>query len=379
MYKDIVVKTFENFESVLASSHTLTEVANYYGMCNSGRTYGRLRKEIEVRNLNSGHLLVKKNLLNDINDEDFFNLLSTCGSVLEFCKKLNINYTFYNKKVKERAGSLGVNFEQGLRPDRWSKSELKILTDYYESVRPKDLTKLIPGKSVDAIKLKANALGLNSPFSSEFLSNIGVLLNDTPESYYWMGFILADGHISEDNRLTVTLHKRDKNHLRKLAEYIQAEHKERAGNSETKVSLAVKNQKILPLIKEKFDINNKKTYNPPSNTLYADVDISLLMCLLCGFTDGDGCILKQSNRQDVVIRFQIHSSWLQWLNIMHQRLQNQFSGLTIRPPKLNKRGYASWVIANHIVVNYLKQTAIENNLPILERKWSRIDSKPLII
>lgn len=373
MYNNIIVKTFDNFESIVASSHTLTEIAFHYGMPTNGKTYIRLRKEIEKQNLDASHIKMKKNLLDKITDDDFSNLLQSCGSISEFCKKADINYTFYNKKIKERAVLLGVNFEQGLRPDRWSKSELKILTDYYESIRPRDLIKLLPDKSVDAIKLKASALGLNSPFSSEFLSNIGVLLNDISESYYWMGFILADGHISEDNRLTVTLHKRDKKHLRKLAEYIQAEHKERAGNSETKVSFAVKNQKILPLIKEKFDINNQKTYNPPSNSLYADVDISLLTCLLCGFIDGDGHIKKQTNRQDALISIQIHGSWLKWLEVLYGRLCQVFPETSVSRPKLNKRGYASWVIANHIVVNYLKQTAIENNLPILERKWSKIN------
>lgn len=372
MYKDIIVKTFDNFESVVASSRTLTDIAVHYGMSTNGKTYTRLRKEIEKQCLDSSHIKIKKNLLDEMTDDCFSNLLKSCGSVSEFCKKSNINYTFYNKKVKERATSLGINFEQGLRPDRWSKSELKIVQDYYESMRPKDLAKLIPDKSTDAIKLKANALGLNSPFSSEFLSNIDILLNDTHESYYWIGFILADGHISENNRLTVTLHKRDEKHLRKLAEYIKTEHKERAGNSETKVSLAVKNQKILPLIKKKFDINSRKTYNPPCNVFYANIDFTLLMCLLCGFTDGDGCILRQSNRQDLVIRFQIHGSWLSWLNIIHERLTIQFPGISIAPPKINKRGYASWVIANHNVVNYLKQITIEHNLPVLERKWAKI-------
>lgn len=372
MYKNIIVKTFDNFESIVASSHTLTEIAFHYGMSTNGKTYTRLRKEIEKHNFDASHIKMKKNLLDEITDDDFSNLLQSCGSVCEFCKKANINYTFYNNQVKVRAASLGVNFEQGLRPDRWSKSELKIITDYYESVRPRDLNKLLPGKSIDAIKLKANALGLNSPFSSEFLSNIGVLLDDTPESYYWMGFILADGHISEDNRLIVTLHKKDKNHLRKLVEYVQAEHQERAGNSKTKVSFAIKNQKIIPLIKEKFDINHQKTYNPPSNDLYSDADISLLTCLLCGFIDGDGNISFQHKRKDIKMRIQIHGSWLKWLEDICERLKKELPDISISYPKINKRGYSDWVIANHIVVNYLKQTAIDNNLPILERKWSKI-------
>lgn len=378
MYKDTTVKIFDNFEDVLMRAKNLTEVAVHYGMPCSGRSYNKLRKEIASRGLSSTHLKVRKNLLNDITDEDFTTLLLTCGSVSEFCNKANINYTCYNTRVKERAARLGVNFEEDLRPDRWGKDELKIIRNYYQSMRPKDLAKLLPNRSVDAIKLKARALGLNSPLSSEFLSSVDILLDDTPESYYWMGFILADGHISEDNRLVVTLHKKDRNHLRKLANYIQAEHKERAGNSETKVSLAVKNQKILPLIKEKFDINNCKTYNPPSALFYENADARLLACLLCGFIDGDGHIKKQTNRQDVVIDIKIHGSWLDWLNVLHQRLHNQFLELPIASPKLNKRGYAYWAIANRVVVNYLKQITADNNLPVLERKWSRIESSTLI-
>lgn len=53
--------------------------------------------------------------------------------------------------------------------------------------------------------------------------NLEKLLLDVPETYYWIGFILADGHISKNNRLVVTLSVKDKNHLIKLQKYLEIE------------------------------------------------------------------------------------------------------------------------------------------------------------
>src|SRR5690606_7825362 len=47
------------------------------------------------------------------------------------------------------------------------------------------------------------------------------LLNNTDESFYWLGFIMADGYIAKDkSRLEITLCEKDLNHLEKFNKFI---------------------------------------------------------------------------------------------------------------------------------------------------------------
>lgn len=42
-------------------------------------------------------------------------------------------------------------------------------------------------------------------------------------------------------------------------------------------------------------------------------------------------------------------------------------------PKLNKRGYAYFSITNHKSLKKLKRFVIKEKLPVLDRKWDKID------
>ena len=56
--------------------------------------------------------------------------------------------------------------------------------------------------------------------NNERSSNLSILLDDSFESFYWMGFILADGCFFE-NRLQITLAIKDKEHLQSFANYVK--------------------------------------------------------------------------------------------------------------------------------------------------------------
>jgi DNA-binding NarL/FixJ family response regulator len=49
------------------------------------------------------------------------------------------------------------------------------------------------------------------------------------------------------------------------------------------------------------------------------------------------------------------------------------SGVKSPEVKINKQGYANVNITNSVSLKYLKRKAIEFNLPVLERKWSKVD------
>lgn len=42
-------------------------------------------------------------------------------------------------------------------------------------------------------------------------------------------------------------------------------------------------------------------------------------------------------------------------------------------PKINNAGYCSWMISNSKIIRLLKEFAIKNNLPYMNRKWDKVD------
>lgn len=183
------------------------------------------------------------------------------------------------------------------------------------------------------------------------------LLENSLISYYWLGFILADGHISK-NRLIITLAIKDSNHLKKLAEFLNCSVKIKDKISYPVCHLALKDTKILSELVKKYNIHNCKTINPPDIT---NITGNWLKALSIGFIDGDGNISNQTNRKDFKITIKCHNSWV---NILKHLYGNSY---------INNSGYAIANITNNKIITDLKKFVILHKLPVLERKWNIID------
>jgi transposase len=184
--------------------------------------------------------------------------------------------------------------------------------------------------------------------------DLSSLLEETPEAYYWIGFLLADGHF-QDGRISFHLGLKDKEQVIKFANFISW-----TGNFEDRGELGIgvraKHTDAVKQLCEKFDIKSNKTYEPPKTILNHNKD--LLKYLLIGFIDGDGTINENC------IRFRIHSSWINVLKEFSMLLDLENN------PTITKDGYA------YLRIN--KTKALETLLPLvdtipyLERKWKRI-------
>ncbi len=198
------------------------------------------------------------------------------------------------------------------------------------------------------------------------------LLENVNESYYWIGFILADGCIMYKKRLKINLHKQEKHHLNKFKKYIQCDNPLYHYKDYYEIQLMRTN--IIPKICEKFDFKKQKTYNPPSLDFYESLDDDLFLSLIAGFIDGDGCVSKLKNRKHVNLKIHIHSSWLDFLILLENRI---YKILNFKKDKtfsrIGKDGYANCNLTNNTVLVALKNKLIQLNIPLLERKWSKID------
>lgn len=228
-------------------------------------------------------------------------------------------------------------------------------------------------KSLDSFRTNKNSLlcrkcARKEVFSKLYPNKIEKLLDDTPETYYWIGYLLADGHFYE-NRIKFTQSGLDKISVEKFKTYLEASCDVKYNSKLDSFEFSIMNVDIVPKIKTKFDIKENKTYCPPDKKIFEDMDIDLLAYLFIGFIDGDGHIANLHNRPDYNLRIKVHSSWCDVLNICIERL----FGLSDYV-KINNQGYADVTIGDSQILKQFKRKYFENIIfEPLHRKWDVID------
>lgn len=188
--------------------------------------------------------------------------------------------------------------------------------------------------------------------------NFEHLLDESLEKYYWLGFLLADGHFF-NNRISITLSKKDKIHLEKLQKFLKIKTLIIKDGIYPTVKIAGMDTNIVKNICDKYKIDKNKTINPPN---IFEINGEKLKALCLGIIDGDGSISNFSNRKTAFIRIKMHSNWLNVLNYL-------FPNKT----RITPQGYAETTISDWSSVKNWKIFALSNNIPILERKWDKID------
>lgn len=179
-------------------------------------------------------------------------------------------------------------------------------------------------------------------------------------SGYWLGFLFADGHFQENNRIVVGLSTKDIDHLQKLVEYTETGRiRTYKKNKYETCWWAVMNQKVVGEIRTKYSIlSNKTEYPPDLSSLCGEFKKAFAV----GFIDGDGSIGYQSGRQDCILRIKCHSSWKDNLEFIYER-----------PTSINAEGYATLNISDNEILREYKRFVLDKNLPVLERKWDKIN------
>lgn len=255
----------------------------------------------------------------------------------------------------------------------WTEEENNSMREKYFSCSVNDLISLFPTRSWNAIKIQAAKLGLrkNNINRNCDASNLNA---ETYEAYYWAGFIAADGSINSNKRLKVTLAAKDEEHLLKLCIFLKTANycKYNRGKfeyCETKVQHTSEIDKFT----NKFNLKPRKTYNPPNLKFLSGNNF---LSFLCGFIDGDGCIQKQTGRSDSILTIKGHRSWFDVYSFFEKQLYKEM-GIDRYYEKhtvlINNAGYVRITFADRRVLKFLKEKSIALNLPILDRKWSKID------
>ena len=251
----------------------------------------------------------------------------------------------------------------------WSREEEKILTKDYPWY-DKEVTKLLPRRSWDAIKLRAVKLGLqfDHPCTAQ---SVGRLLDETPEAYYWNGFLLADGSFQERGTIRLCLGKADVEQVKRFGSFIG---KDKINDrSEIGRGIIVQSRRVSFPLMERFDYKRNKTKDPPTGWDYKNVPTDLLVSHLIGFIDGDGSIIRQLGRK--AERYRIHiridTCWCEWLKGYIEEIRG-WTGFSFGTPYLGCDNRTECCIGSHKTVVFLRDFAKQHRLPVLERKWSKV-------
>ncbi len=119
---------------------------------------------------------------------------------------------------------LRLKISREIDPDEWTETEIKILTEKYHNIEKiNDMISFLPKRTLGSIQRKASLMGLKRDNKvrrkSLFKNNLINLLDGSLESFYWMGFIFADGSIDKNGELAVEISKKDIKHLQKWSSF----------------------------------------------------------------------------------------------------------------------------------------------------------------
>ena len=205
------------------------------------------------------------------------------------------------------------------------------------------------------------------------IGDLSFLLKDENESFYWVGFLLADGSFDKFNRLKLVLSQKDRGHLELFSLKSKTIVKDTVsvlnGKQYQQCSISIMHREIVQKIMDKFDIKQNKTIYPPNVDKYKKFSREQLFSLFVGYIDGDGNIGKKHNREDSHIRIKVHQNWFEFVEFFNKQLDIN------APLKITKCGYALLQISNYKVCREIKQETISLKIPFLKRKWELIKLK----
>lgn len=264
----------------------------------------------------------------------------------------------------------------------WSEEDDKLLIEHY-ALKSKDfICSLFPNRPWNGIKQHAyGKLGLKKETTERTKNgDVSKLLEETPEAYYWMGFLLSDGSFDKLGRISISVSEKDLDHLKKFGNFINTD-KILRSERKTNFSDCAITHKIScysafygPKIIEKFGLKLNKTENPPNiQHIFDNTTKENALALIIGFIDGDGSIQYANSGTSNFIKIEVHSSWLNNLKLIEEFVYQYFEETSPNSSKLNTRGHASLFLSRTSMIQKLK--TFSKTIPSLERKWMKIQKQ----
>lgn len=266
---------------------------------------------------------------------------------------------------------------------KWKQSELDFLKINYDKLSTKKLSKFLHGRSITSIRCKASRIGAGPGIKRK--SNLEVLLQDTPEAYYWIGFLMADASFTE-RRIILGVAEKDLGHLNKFMNFTKCKNSIYKLKHENHFRIKPTCVNVVKSLRKKFKIQNNKTKHPCD--ISSINNKNLLFSLIIGYIDGDGCVSKNKKCKSFILNLVGDKSWFKNFKyiekflydfsdepfIKHQcKVRDHFTHLPQdKNKKKRKFKICNFNMARKSLLIKIKQKAEELKLPFMERKIGKI-------
>lgn len=260
------------------------------------------------------------------------------------------------KAIAKKARSLGI-----IKNKPWTEKEIKLLKEKWKQSKKQDLKILFPNRTYNALLSKATEIGLK--MEKGFRKRIGDLsfLDDiNQQSVYWWGLFLADGHLSKNNELSISVHNNDREYLKVLTDKLNVDLREYRQMCLFSIGNKKFSEKWKTLLHMSDDCT--KTYCPPKLDIFKYHMIPLFL----GLIDGDGHIRFSNGHYSCTI--ELFNTWFETFKLF----QNELNHLRITSDiKYTKKGkYCRMIIVGKDNLRLLKE--LTKPFPVLKRKWDKI-------
>lgn len=294
-----------------------------------------------------------------------------CGKIEIFKSKKTVE-----KKINEKAvcrncrARLKQESERYVRicPECGKDIEYKYKSDYTKAVKANSLCKSC---AVSKSSIFQKGHKLNDVYSVRINSLDKLIEDESFQTFYWIGFLLADGSFYNESEFEFGLKDGDKNVLEEFGKYINyvggIKHRESTNSNR----ICFSNSLSVPKFMEKYGFQFNKTYNPNNFDYFRKYTKEQLLSLLIGIIDGDGCISNNGSDYANQIIITSHNCWESFYKDLFE-----FLGIEWHCTKREDYNTISIRICKREYCLMLKQFILNNNLFYLQRKWNKIIEKP---
>lgn len=267
-----------------------------------------------------------------------------------------------------------------LKRIRWTQNEICTLKALWDKGRKTDeILESLGNRSWEAIRRKAYEIGLECDGKINKRANrVDKLLDMSPESLYWIGFILGDGHLSKQGYICLAIHNKDRDHLIKFADYIEIDHSRIRETRNNMIEIRTMNKNVVNTLQGLFCMGSNKTKS--GITIPSDMCSEMVRLLGYGLIDADGTIGYQTGRSDNYISLLGSIECKMFIEkilsclVMLDPDSTRYEVKTVRMKNYNGdlSDYAQIRIARNSLIKAMKIESIKLGIPTMERKWGRI-------
>ena len=171
-------------------------------------------------------------------------------------------------------------------------------------------------------KLKEEGFNIENKQNKIKFNNTVFNMIDTEEKAYWLGFIFADGYVSDQNHFELSLSSKDFSHLQKFGRFLNYESNSKLYGHRCR--FVVKDKHFTQSLKKLGCIPRKSLILEFPKRLRED----LIPHFIRGYSDGDGCLYHIQPKKSLSLSFillgteEFLSVCLKHFNLEHKRIRS---------------------------------------------------------